>query len=228
MFLAHYLKIQMKKEIILFLTCLTFILMSGCASYQYITLNSDLKQDESKEFIIDNDTVNIKYKFSGEDLRVSVTIYNKLQQPLYIDLGRSTVILNNKQINDAFYLEEQVNFIAPLAYVTFKSNQLKDELVSLKKIGSQSNATYFDVETTPLFYRVSLALTPYEDYSSPTFYDYTFWASDIYKSYQGPASRSFQPSNQVYIKSTTNTGFFLELTGLIVLLIIAGLAGNGG
>ncbi len=218
----------MKKEIILFLTCLTFILMSGCASYQYITLNSDLKQDESKEFIIDNDTVNIKYKFSGEDLRVSVTIYNKLQQPLYIDLGRSTVILNNKQINDAFYLEEQVNFIAPLAYVTFKSNQLKDELVSLKKIGSQSNATYFDVETTPLFYRVSLALTPYEDYSSPTFYDYTFWASDIYKSYQGPASRSFQPSNQVYIKSTTNTGFFLELTGLIVLLIIAGLAGNGG
>ena len=218
----------MKKEIILFLTCLIFILMSGCASYQYITLNSDLKQDESKEFIIDNDTVNIKYKFSGEDLRVSVTIYNKLQQPLYIDLGRSTVILNNKQINDAFYLEEQVNFIAPLAYVTFKSNQLKDELVSLKKIGSQSNATYFDVETTPLFYRVSLALTPYEDYSSPTFYDYTFWASDIYKSYQGPASRSFQPSNQVYIKSTTNTGFFLELTGLIVLLIIAGLAGNGG
>jgi len=62
-----------------------------------------LYQNEKKEFVIENDTALLKYTFAGENFPITISIFNKLLQPLYVDLGRSTVIINNFQINDPFY-----------------------------------------------------------------------------------------------------------------------------
>ncbi len=237
-FIPDKIKVHLAGKKIIVHSCLVLILFSGCARYQYMSVNSKLDQDANKEFVIDNDTVNIKYKFSGENLSVNVTIFNKLHQPMYIDLGRSTVILNNQQINDAFYLEDPVNFIAPLAYISFSSNQLKNEFIDVKQLEPQKSVVYtdgsttgrnfsFNEETTPLFFRVSLALTPNDDYSYPAFYDYSFWVSGIKQTIDGPGSRPYKPSNQFYIRTKPIFGQIVELTALLLVsAIIVGLAGG--
>ena len=56
----------------------------SCSQYQYISINSNLNHNEEKEFINENDTVLIKYTFADENIPLIITIYNKLQQPIYI------------------------------------------------------------------------------------------------------------------------------------------------
>ena len=78
------------------------IMVAGCNRYQYMYVSSHLDQNEKKEFILENDTVQIKYSFTGENFPLTITLYNKLSQPIYIDLERSTVVMNNMQIAARF------------------------------------------------------------------------------------------------------------------------------
>ncbi len=71
-------------------------LFCNCTTFQYITLGSDLKKNEGNEFILENDTLLLKYQFKGEGGPVNVYVYNKLQKPLFIDWAMSSIILNNK------------------------------------------------------------------------------------------------------------------------------------
>ena len=117
------------------LSCISLILvaficiiaLSSCTQYQYITLNSNLEKNKNNEYSIDNDTVSIKYKFSGENFLLSQTIFNKLEIPLYIDWDKTNVIVNGNDMLDSFYVEEQINYIAPKSQVTIVSNSLLDQ-----------------------------------------------------------------------------------------------------
>jgi hypothetical protein len=196
------------KKYFLLLTC--FVLLSGCSKYQYIFVDSHLAQNEKKEFLVENDTVAIKYSFAGVNFPITLSIYNKLQQPLYIDWGRSVVILNGKQISGPFDNNGQINFIAPQSAVTVISNSLRTQFFDLDlndpKInvmltgGSMKGVRYaYDEKSTPLFFRNVIALTTNEDFSAPTFYDYSFWVSDIIQSTSGPSSVTYRPLNQFVI-----------------------------
>lgn len=116
---------------ILPLTFLSIAILSGCSRYQYISVNSHLEQNDQKEFVNENDTVSIKYSFAGENFPLTITLYNKLRQPLYIDLQRSTVVINDAQVNGPFYRDDQISFVAPLSYATVKSNPLKNQFIEL-------------------------------------------------------------------------------------------------
>ena len=219
-----------------FLLYVSIIFLSGCSRYQYISVNSNLYQNEKKEFISENDTVMIKYTFAGENFPITVTIYNKLLQPLYIDLGRSTVIINNYQATDPFYRDGQISYIAPLSNATITSNPLKDKFISANPQDSSSKASalltdgkihLYDESSTPLFFRSILAITTHEDYTSPTFFDYSFWASDIQMTFNSPSSRIYKPSNQFYISKPTGFGKFVKWTGLLTILVLSGLLGTG-
>jgi hypothetical protein len=173
----------------------------------------------------------MKYSFAGENLQVSVNIYNKLLQPLYIDLTRSTVVLNNSQVSDPFYRDGQISFIAPLASVTLKSNPIKTTFINLHRQDSLKDETMktnmglnhiYNEGTTPVFFRTILAITPNENYSYPTFFDYSFWVSDVLQTLTTPRSFIYKPSNQFYIRKTT--AFTKVAYGSV---IVTGLIGAG-
>lgn len=65
---------------------------TGCATYQYATISSPLKDEKSNTFVVENDTAKIMYDFSGEKGPVKISIYNKLKVPLYIDWAKSALI----------------------------------------------------------------------------------------------------------------------------------------
>jgi hypothetical protein len=74
--------------------------------------------------------------------------------------------------------------------------------------------------STPLFFRSILALTTNEDYSAPTYFDYSFWASDIIQTSAGPALMAYNPPNQFFIRRETKSGNFLGWTAIIATLVI--------
>jgi hypothetical protein len=85
---------HMKKHLFLLL----LVTLSGCATYQYVAIDSDLPQNNYGEMLIENDTVLIKYKFSGPNCPAVVHIFNKMDVPLYIDWKQSSFILSGKSI----------------------------------------------------------------------------------------------------------------------------------
>jgi hypothetical protein len=193
-------------------------------------VSSQLEKNNKEEYLNENDTVRISYKFSGENFPLTVTIYNKLNQPVYIDLRRSLVVMNNIQIDGTFDKEGQNDFIAPFSNVTLESNPLQAEFINLnpadslseKPVRTGSGKRYsFSDQTTPLYLRVILALTPNEDYSYPTFYDYSFWVSGILVTSYGPSSLENHVSYLPYIKKTTGFGSFMGISGMVGLLIIS-------
>lgn len=84
-------------SVIQFAVCLLFL--SGCSSYYYSTVSSNDRigsQNADHDFVQENDTVCISYCFYGEDAPVAITIYNKLDEPLFVDWTRSALILDDE------------------------------------------------------------------------------------------------------------------------------------
>jgi hypothetical protein len=211
------------------------LLMSACSRFQYASVDSYLPKNDSGEYVVENDTVLIRFSFAGQNLSLSVDIYNKLRQPVYLDLERSLIVLNDEQISGSFYGENQISFIAPLSNAGITSVPLRDKLFeinekdqSLQKtivVNEGTNYSY-DINNTPLYFRVILAISPNENYSMPTFFDYSFWVSDILQSMGGPKTISQKPSNMFYIKKATGFGNVIFWTAVITVLLIGGALGE--
>ena len=212
--------------------CICVIVLSACTDYQYITVNSNLKKTENKEFSIENDTVSIKYKFSGENFKLSQTIFNKLQVPLYVDWQRTNIIVNGNQISDSIY-ENQAGYIAPLSKVTIVSNPLLEKFINLKPLESIPQAVVnkgvnkdwvmltFDKETTPLYFRNYLTLTTHDDFTFPMNIDNSFWFSNILQNSTSPTSETTSRSNQFYLRRTTGFGKFMGWTAGIAVMVLS-------
>jgi hypothetical protein len=211
----------------------SFLVLTGCAQYQYVFVDSHLRQNDKKEFIKENDTVTILYSFVGENFPVTLTITNKLQQPLYIDWDRSVAVINDVQVDSPFNNEGQVGFIAPLSSVTISGNSLRSQFIELDpndpriKVemtgGSMKGVKYTYTEnSTPLFFRTVLALTTNENLSIPTFYDYSFWVSDIVESASEPNSVTYNPQNKFFIKKESKSGKIFGWTVLLATSLILG------
>jgi hypothetical protein len=76
-------------------------LLSSCSSYEYLTLSSDdvPKKNEKKEFVWENDTLRLTYNFHGEGGPMTITVYNKSDQPLFIYWKKSALVMNEKAIS---------------------------------------------------------------------------------------------------------------------------------
>jgi hypothetical protein len=74
-------------------------LFSSCSSYQYMTVSSnDMPQNDAREFVVENDSLRLKYRFNGHNAPVHLIVENRLNKPIYIDWKRSALIMNNKAI----------------------------------------------------------------------------------------------------------------------------------
>lgn len=76
-------------------------LLSACSRYQIHTLSSlkTPKDDQTGNFIIKNDTLEMIYKFNGRNGPLEVQIKNKLDEPLYVNWKKSALIIKDKAIS---------------------------------------------------------------------------------------------------------------------------------
>ena len=81
------------------LLVLIALICTGCLKYQYATINSPLKHDNSTSFIFENDTLKLSYDFSGVNGPVKISVYNKLNTPLYVDWSKSALIIGDHRIS---------------------------------------------------------------------------------------------------------------------------------
>lgn len=87
---------------ILILSALVLALTS-CSKYQINVLSSsNIKKDpENGKFVTENDSVKITYSFFGRNAPINLEVYNKLNEPLYIDWQRSAFITDGKAVSYA-------------------------------------------------------------------------------------------------------------------------------
>ncbi len=74
--------------------------LPGCMSYQIMKVNGkELSQNGKQEFILENDSLRLKYNFHGHNAPVRIEVLNKLNKPIYIDWKRSALIVNDNAIS---------------------------------------------------------------------------------------------------------------------------------
>lgn len=73
-------------------------LTTSCTTYYYSTVDAvsnykDLKNEQG-DFVFENDTVQVTYRFDGEEAPIRISVYNKTNTPLYVDWKRSALIVD--------------------------------------------------------------------------------------------------------------------------------------
>jgi hypothetical protein len=80
----------------LILPAVFVLLMSACSTYQYMTVDSpQMKKDDHSPLTFENDTLKMTYRISGKGGPVELDIYNKTNQPLYVNWKKSAFIHND-------------------------------------------------------------------------------------------------------------------------------------
>lgn len=82
-----------------FLMMLGLALLSSCASYQISTISAQNENQNSDPFTFENDSVKIVYDFKGYNAPLTVSIQNKLNQPLYVDWNKSMLVFDDNSIS---------------------------------------------------------------------------------------------------------------------------------
>ena len=92
--------------------------MSSCSStYYYSTLSTNdegIDRDDLGSFIFDTDSIQIAYSFRGQDGPIQISVYNKLDRPMYVDWSRSAIIINNVATS---YHGEKTRLIGQSVYI---------------------------------------------------------------------------------------------------------------
>ena len=94
-----------KKNVFFALAVATLaLLLIGCSQYQYVTLSGNLSQDDYKQFVYENDSLIIKYAFSGRNCPISIEVHNMNSKPIYVDWAKSAVIIEGKRF--CYWIDE--------------------------------------------------------------------------------------------------------------------------
>ncbi|NDV77888.1 hypothetical protein [Dysgonomonas sp. 511] len=86
----------MKYQIYIAIAIIVTSLSSCQATYYYSTLNSTneyIEKVDNGDFLLETDSLWIAHSFRGEGAPMQITIFNKLNEPLYVDWERSAMII---------------------------------------------------------------------------------------------------------------------------------------
>ena len=86
------------KQLILFALVLT-TLVSCSPKVQLVTLRGTNVRPADDGLVLDNDPLTLRYDFASERGQMHITVFNKLNQPLYIDWKRSSFIVGQDKID---------------------------------------------------------------------------------------------------------------------------------
>lgn len=110
-------QLKVKSRLSFLIVSVLFAVTTGCSTFQYAALDSDLQKNENNAFVNENDTVKILYTFNGQDCPVNIQVYNKFSKPIYIDWSKSAVILNGERIS---YWMDQSQLVASSTGHTYR------------------------------------------------------------------------------------------------------------
>lgn len=83
------------KNIFLFIA--SVILLSSCKAYQLSTISSSSTAlDSTGVFKVENDSLALRYNFTGENEPINIEVFNKLNEPLYVNWAKSALIAADK------------------------------------------------------------------------------------------------------------------------------------
>ncbi|WP_338872699.1 hypothetical protein WBJ53_28630 [Spirosoma sp. SC4-14] len=83
-----------------YLLGVSFLLLTSCTrNVQVVTLRGNNVKPTDTGLILDNDTLTLRYTFTSERGRIHFSITNKLNQPLYVDWKRSSLIVGQDKVD---------------------------------------------------------------------------------------------------------------------------------
>lgn len=85
------------KKIALLAVVFCNLFLFGCNKHQFIFIESQPIQNDKERLLTANDSLEIQYNFSGENIPIKITIKNKSEKPVYIDWKKSVVIIDGKK-----------------------------------------------------------------------------------------------------------------------------------
>lgn len=111
------------------------LFISGCSTTTFyevynVTSTSDVQLDTVAGFISENNDIRLNYNFWEDKGIMYFTVYNKAKKPLYIDLNRSHLILNDRSF-DYFRNSETSN-----------SSQTNSSSIQIVEKGEKKTVSY--------------------------------------------------------------------------------------
>ena len=111
-------KLAISRKLLLLLASISTLV--SCTQYQYATIISDTYRPDVHENVIENDSVLIRYIFIGQHCPITVSIFNKLKTPMYVDWSKSSVIMNGQRQS---YWTDEAKINAQSASFNIQNNQ---------------------------------------------------------------------------------------------------------
>jgi hypothetical protein len=145
------------------------LLVTSCSKYQINLVSSSniSKDQETGQFKMENDSVKITYSFLGSNTAMQLSVFNKLNEPLYIDWGRSSLIVDSKAYS---YADNSVQLSGDISNTTIGNKNF-----SITQGDINATATLpKDVSFIPPHTAISNNLTGVANYSSNTINDSLF------------------------------------------------------
>lgn len=82
--------------------------LSSCAHFQYMTVSStETTKNKQDQLVYENDTLRLTYDFNGKNGPVSINVFNKTSQPLYVNWRKSALIRNEHSYS---YFDRNIQF----------------------------------------------------------------------------------------------------------------------
>ncbi|MDX9846640.1 MAG: hypothetical protein RBT74_06645 [Tenuifilaceae bacterium] len=86
-----------KKLLIILIAIAAFGLsMVGCTPVSHLSMASNLPAVKENEFIFENDTLAVEYRFDGYYKTAYIIIHNKQGNPLLVDWSKSSIVVNGE------------------------------------------------------------------------------------------------------------------------------------
>jgi hypothetical protein len=121
---------------------LTLLLLTACSKYQVNMISSAdlIKDPETGTFTRENDSIKITYSFAGRNAPINLDVFNKLNQPLYIDWQRSAFIMDDKAVS---YANNQVRINGEIAGASIGNKQVNFSNANIDAVATLPNNVVF-------------------------------------------------------------------------------------
>lgn len=118
----------------IYIVLMVLLITTSCSStYFFTTLNTaspNTQKVDNGDLVFENDSLWIAYSFYGENAPIDITIYNKLNIPLYVDWSRSALIIDDQAISYAGDVAS--SFYEIRDYAPYES-EVRGQVVKTKK-----------------------------------------------------------------------------------------------
>jgi hypothetical protein len=230
---------------------LVSLLIFSCTKYQYATLDTDLTKNQKGEVFFENDTVLLRYKFTGADCPAQFQIYNKLDRPLYINWQKSSITLINKGqkadsivsrktwLEDTYILNPPAKeipvttLIPPGSFAAALPVNLRKRFFHLsygkfetQNIGENKvRSQKYPKQDSPLKFRSRITLSLTDTFDEKISFSNEFWVAEVTETVLEPETLDLYKDrkDRFYVSKSSGLGAFSGSMGVLGYLMFMAL-----